>query len=133
MCKNSIHTTGAAASAVNELCTDRGSVCVTNSESTHDEPLYCRISTQKAIYKIPNQDILSVPLYRILEVLPKETFVQTHRSFIVNLKNASSIDKSQNPWTISFFGSEQLAFVGRSFKDNIMQIIRPTLDLHTGK
>ena len=117
MCKNSIHTTGAAASAVNELCTDRGSVCVTNSESTHDEPLYCRIS----------------PLYRILEVLPKETFVQTHRSFIVNLKNASSIDKSQNPWTISFFGSEQLAFVGRSFKDNIMQIIRPTLDLHTGK
>ena len=49
MCKNSIHTTGAAASAVNELCTDRGSVCVTNSESTHDEPLYCRISTQKAI------------------------------------------------------------------------------------
>jgi DNA-binding LytR/AlgR family response regulator len=66
-------------------------------------------------------------------VLPKETFVQTHRSFIVNLKNASSIDKSQNPWTISFFGSEQLAFVGRSFKDNIMQIIRPTLDLHTGK
>lgn len=117
MCKNSIHTTGAAASAVNELCTDRGSVCVTNSESTHDEPLYCRISTQKAIYKIPYQDILfieseqkksvihllkkticvSVPLYRILEVLPKETFVQTHRSFIVNLKNASSIDKSQNP------------------------------------
>lgn len=31
MCKNSIHTTGAAASAVNELCTDRGSVCVTNT------------------------------------------------------------------------------------------------------
>lgn len=132
MCKNSIHTTGAAASAVNELCTDRGSVCVTNSESTHDEPLYCRISTQKAIYKIPYQDILfieseqkksvihllkkticvSVPLYRILEVLPKETFVQTHRSFIVNLKNASSIDKSQNPWTISFFGSSSLPSSG---------------------
>ena len=119
----------------------------------HNEPLYCRISTQKAIYKIPYQDILfieseqkksvihllkkticvSVPLYRILEVLPKETFVQTHRSFIVSLKNTSSIDKSQNPWTISFFGSEQLAFVGRSFKDNIMQIIRPTLDLDTSK
>ena len=118
MCKNSIHTTGAAASAANELCTDRGSVCVTNNESVHNEPLYCRISTQKAI---PYQDILfieseqkksvihllkkticvSVPLYRILEVLPKETFVQTHRSFIVNLKNASTIDKSQNPWTIS--------------------------------
>ena len=52
MCKNSIHTTGAAASAVNELCTDRGSVCVTNSESTHDEPLYCRISTQTIKFRI---------------------------------------------------------------------------------
>ena len=149
MCKNSIHTTGAAASAANELCTDRGSVCVTNNESVHNEPLYCRKKKKKAIYKIPYQDILfieseqqksvihllkkTIPLYRILEVLPKETFVQTHRSFIVNLKNASSIDKSQNPWTISFFGSEQLAFVGRSFKDNIMQIIRPMLDLDTGK
>ena len=98
MCKNSIHTTGAAASAVNELCTDRGSVCVTNSESTHDEPLYCRISTQKAIYKIPYQDIL------FIESEQKKSVIHlTHRSFIVNLKNASSIDKSQNPWTISFF------------------------------
>lgn len=60
MCKNSIHTTGAAASAANELCTDRGSVCVTNNESVHNEPLYCRISTQKAIYKIPYQDILFI-------------------------------------------------------------------------
>ena len=93
-----------------------------------------KVSKKKSVIHLLKKNIcVSVPLYRILEVLPKETFVQTHRSFIVNLKNASSIDKSQNPWTISFFGSEQLAFVGRSFKDNIMQIIRPTLDLHTGK
>ena len=93
-----------------------------------------KVSKKKSVIHLLKKTIcVSVPLYRILEVLPKETFVQTHRSFIVNLKNASTIDKSQNPWTISFFGSEQLAFVGRSFKDNIMQIIRPTLDLHTGK
>ena len=60
MCKNSIHTTGAAASAVNELCTDRGSVCVTNSESTHDEPPLLPHQYAKAIYKIPYQDILFI-------------------------------------------------------------------------
>ena len=101
---------------------------------SYQDILFIESEQKKSVIHLLKKTIcVSVPLYRILEVLPKETFVQTHRSFIVNLKNASSIDKSQNPWTISFFGSEQLAFVGRSFKDNIMQIIRPTLDLHTGK
>lgn len=138
-------------SSANELCTDMGSVYVTNNESVHDEPLYCRISTKKAIYKIPHREILfiesehkksiihlsedticvPIPLYRIREALPEETFVQTHRSFIVNLKNAAYIDKSRNPWAISFFGTEQLAFVGRSFKKNILQIVRSTLDFDT--
>ena len=153
MYKNSIPTAKATSSAAKELCTDMGSICVTDNESVHDEPLYCRISTQKIIYKIPYQDILfiesehkksvihlsddticvPIPLYRILEALPKESFVQTHRSFIVNLKKASSIDKSQNPWAISFFGTEQLAYIGRSFKKNVMQIVRATLDFRKDK
>ena len=153
MYKISNSATKAAASAANELCTDTGFASVTKNESVQKEPLYCRISTQKAIYKIPYQEILfiesehkksvihlsddticvPIPLYRILEALPEESFVQTHRSFIVNLKNAATIDKSQNPWAISFFGSEQLAFVGRSFKKNLMQIVCSTLDFHTGK
>lgn len=153
MYKISNSVTKAAASAANELCTDTGFDSVTKNESVQKEPLYCRISTQKAIYKIPYQEILfiesehkksvihlsddticvPIPLYRILEALPEESFVQTHRSFIVNLKNAASIDKSRNPWAITFFGSEQLAFVGRSFKKNFMQIVLSTLDFRTGK
>lgn len=142
-----------ASSAAKELCTDMGFINVTNNESVHEESLYCRISTKKAIYKIPYEEILfiesehkksiihlseniicvPIPLYRILEALPEETFVQTHRSFIVNLENAASIDKSRNPWTISFFGTEQLAFVGRSFKKNVQQIVRPTMHFYTNK
>lgn len=153
MYKILISALGAASSDANELCTDMGSIRVTNNESVHDEPLCCRISTKKAIYKIPYQEILfiesehkksiihlsedaicvPIPLYRIREALPAETFVQTHRSFIVNLKNASYIDKSRNPWAISFFGTEQLAFVGRSFKKNILQIVRSTLDFYTNE
>ena len=137
--------------AENQLCTDMGSICVTNNESVHEEPLYCRFSTAKAIYKIPHREILfiesehkksiihlsddticvPVPLYRIRDVLPESKFVQTHRSFIVNLENASRIDKTKDPWAISFFGSEQMAFVGRSFKKNFLQIIRPLLDFTT--
>lgn len=153
MYKISTSTTGAGASAANKLCTGMGSISVTNNESVHDEPLYCRIGTKKAVYKIPYEEILfiesdhkksaihlsedticvPIPLYRLLEGLPEDTFVQTHRSFIVNLKNAAFIDKSQEPWTISFFGSKQLAFVGRSFKKNIMRIVRSHLDFDTEK
>nr|WP_294682892.1 LytTR family DNA-binding domain-containing protein [uncultured Anaerotignum sp.] len=133
------------------LCTDMCSINVTNNETVHDEPFYCRINTKKAIYKIPHQEILfieseqknsifhlsedticvPIPLYRIRDALPEATFVQTHRSFIVNLSKASYIDKTKEPWAISFFGSEQLAFVSRSFKKNVLQIIRPLLDFST--
>ncbi len=116
---------------------------VPNRTSVQNSSPCCHINTGKAIYNIPHQSILfiesehkktiihlvnqticvSLPLYRLRQELPESTFVQTHRSFIVNLKKASCIDKSRTPWVISFFGSEQMAFVGRSFQKNILQII----------
>ncbi len=116
---------------------------VPNRISVQNSSPCCRINAGKAIYNIPHQSILfiesehkktvihltnqticvSLPLYRLRQELPESTFVQTHRSFIVNLKNAACIDKSHSPWVISFFDSEQMAFVGRSFQKNILQII----------
>lgn len=113
-----------------------------------DEPLHCLISTPKGIYNIPYDDILfvesgqkksifhltkdtlflPVPLYRIHQILPDFCFVQTHRSFIVNLHKVSYIDKTKDPWTICFFGSDQRAFVSRSFRKEVLRSIHPRLD-----
>ncbi len=132
------------------LCSDIEHVHITNTATSPEcqEILFCCINTAKGIYNIPYEDILFVesgqkksifhltrknlylpiPLYRIREALPEPRFIQTHRSFIINLKNVAYIDKTKDPWVISFFNSEQKAFVSRSFKKNVMQTINPSLN-----
>ena len=132
-----------------ELCSDMERVPLANEKSLLEpSSLHCRISTAKGIYNIPYDDILFVestlkkslihtihgsitvpiPLYRVREVLSEPLFIQTHRSFIINLKNTSFIDKTKEPWTISFFGSGKTAFVSRSYRKEVMEIISPLLD-----
>lgn len=113
-----------------------------------DTVFHCNINTSKEIFSVPYRDILfaestmkksvlhtkkdmftlPVPLYRVRELLPASFFVQTHRSFIVNTKNISSIDKSKDPWVITFFGSEQYAYVSRNYKKDISMMFPKALD-----
>ena len=106
-------------------------------------PSHCHITTTKGIYNIPFEDIffiecrqkkslihtkseiliLPLPLYRMKEALPSAIFLQTHRSFLVNLKNVSHIDKQKDPWTISFFGYEEHAFISRSYRHQVMDAV----------
>lgn len=115
--------------------------------SEHQElPLsaHCHIITTKGIYNIPLADILfiecsqkkslvhfrkkilslPIPLYRFKEVLPASVFLQTHRSYLVNRKNISYIDKQKDPWTISFFHSSEHAFISRSFRHQIIESVQ---------
>lgn len=134
----------------NELCSGTEQVQILDNKipPAHREYPFFRINTAKGIYNIPYSDILFVesgqkksfihltnnticlplPLYRIRGVLPEPYFVQTHRSFISNLRKVSFIDKTKDPWVISFFGTNKTAFVSRSFKKDVMQAIGPLLN-----
>ncbi len=113
-------------------------------QKMHPEDAFlCRLQTAKGIYNIPYDDILFIestmkksvihtknnclalptPLYRMREILPSAYFVQTHRSFIINLKNTSLIDKTKEPWTISFFDCQKAAYVSRNYKKDLMLAI----------
>lgn len=101
---------------------------------------HCRIRTAKKYYDISYEDILfiececkksvihtkqgkvtvPVPLYRIKQELPTDIFVQTHRSFIVQLENMVSIDKTREPWEISFADSAERAVVSRSYRKEFL-------------
>ena len=111
--------------------------------SNNIQPSYCHITTTKGIYNIPLKEILFIechqkksfihmrqetlilpmPLYRLKESLPDSIFLQTHRSFLVNLQNISHIDKQKDPWTISFFGCEEHAFISRSYRHQVMAAV----------
>lgn len=113
------------------------------SKKDADAPIYLQITTPKAFYNIPLTDILfiechekksilhtkdsylplGIPLYRLEAVLPSSLFLQTHRSFLVNLKNISYVDKHKDPWIISFFTSHKKAFVSRSFRRQLLAAV----------
>ncbi len=80
---------------------------------------------QKKSFLHTKTGILSLPfpLYRMKEALPETFFLQTHRSFLVNLKNISHIDKQKDPWTIYFFETEEIAFISRSFRQTVMKAV----------
>ena len=111
-----------------------------------DDPLFpvlCRITTAKGIYNIPLHDIffiechqkksflhtragiltLPLPLYQLKEALPSSMFRQTHRSFLVNLKKISHIDKQSDPWTVFFFDTKENAYISRSYRQQIIHAV----------
>ena len=108
-----------------------------------DTPAHFRISTGKGVYNIPYAEILFVestmkksvihtrsgmislptPLYRVRKLLPETAFIQTHRSFIINLKNACFMDKTKEPWVISFPQYDKAAFVSRSYRKEVLETV----------
>ena len=106
-------------------------------------PTHCHITTPKGIYNIPLSEIffiecyqkksklhtsggiltLPIPLYQLKEILPSAIFLQTHRSFLVNLNRISHINKQSDPWTIFFFGSKENAYISRSHRHQIIDAV----------
>lgn len=105
--------------------------------------VHLRITTAKGIYNIPFQEVLfiecrqkrsilhtragilslSLPLYRLKEVLPNSIFLQTHRSFLVNLRKISHIDKQSDPWTVFFFDTKENAYISRSYRQQVIHAV----------
>ena len=130
---------------IKALCA--GHACFQESEPLPADSPHCCISTTKGIYNIPLDEILfiesrqkkstihltsgvltlPVPLYRLRETLPASDFMQTHRSFIVNLKNIAYIDKTKDTWVIFSFSSDKTAFISRTYRRDVMVAIKPTL------
>lgn len=72
----------------------------------------CIIHTKEKSYTIK-----SMTIKKIIETLPKEYFMRTHRSYIVNLKNIQQVEKDEkNSWTIYFEGYSIPAYVSNSYK-----------------
>lgn len=106
---------------------------------------FCQIHTTKEIYNFPNHNVLffeskmkksivhlkdgsipvPYPLYQIYRMLNQKVFVQTHRSYIVNINNVSYVDKSKEPWGIFFFESEKEALISRSHKALLPSFFQP--------
>ena len=85
---------------------------------------FIEIVMKKAIFHLRTKEVVfTMPLYKIRETMQSSYMVQTHRSFIVNLSNISYLDKTKNPWELSFFNSDQHAYVSRGYKKQFLSAI----------
>lgn len=77
----------------------------------------CLIHTKNKEYEISNYN-----MNKMLSILPKSYFMQTHKSYIVNINKIREIDKrKRNSWTIFFDDYDIPAFVGNTYKHNFIE------------
>lgn len=77
----------------------------------------CILHTKNWSEQIPN-----ITMKKMLTLLPNHFFMQTHRSYIVNLKNISQIEKkSRQPWTIHFPNFPLQAYVSNTYKKKLLE------------
>ena len=76
----------------------------------------CLIHTTMGQYEVKY-----LSLSKLLDMLPENTLIQSHRAYAVNMSYMRDINKSQPCWEISFDNYEKTALVGGKYKGKIME------------
>lgn len=92
----------------------------------YEEILFIEIVLKKTIFHTKTEELVcNLPLYKIKKELHSDHIIQTHRSFIVNLNNVLYLDKTKNPWEVSFAYTNKKAYISRNYKKQILEILSP--------
>lgn len=77
----------------------------------------CLIHTKNKQYEVSNHN-----MNKMMSILPDHCFMQTHKSYIVNIKNIKEVDKRErNSWSVYFDNYEIPAFVGNTYKEHFIR------------
>ncbi|WHH57656.1 LytTR family DNA-binding domain-containing protein [Petroclostridium sp. X23] len=77
----------------------------------------CVIHTNTRLYTIPN-----IAMKKMLDKLQRETFMQTHKSYIINTGSVDRIDKSdRNSWLAYFKDYSLPAYISDRYKESFMK------------
>ena len=87
-----------------------------------DEIIFIEARERKSmIYTYVDEFSVTEPLKNILQSAKDTPLIQSHRSYIVNVENIRKIDKTTEPWTIFFFGSQRKSYAGKSYRTAIAE------------
>ena len=81
------------------------------------------------IHTAEDKITISMPLYKLKQTAPLDFLKQTHRSYLVNIDNISKIDKTRDPWTISFQGYPNNALISRTYKKDVLEYLEMRMRL----
>lgn len=93
--------------------------------------LFAEASNRKVLLHMQNasiankEQIVELPLsfQHFIKILPPNSLLQSHRSFLINPRNVLKVDKKQDHWTAQFYHSNEQAFISRSYKKQILDSI----------
>lgn len=77
------------------------------------------IHTENGEYKVNNK-----PLKKFINTIKNDYFIQSHRSYFINLNYVREINKRDDMWIVHFNNTKEIAFVGKKFKKDIMNKFR---------
>ncbi len=105
------------------------SISVNTVRSYHHIPLnkifFVEAVQHKCIIHTTDDNIqVSMPLYKLKQISPLNLLKQTHRSYLVNIDNIMKIDKTREPWTISFHDCPHHALISRNYKKDILECLK---------
>lgn len=66
---------------------------------------------------------LPITFQHFLELIPDNTLIQSHRSYVINPCNVSRIDKNTNNWTASFYNTDKKASISRSYRQSTLNVV----------
>ncbi len=89
-----------------------------------DNILFIEARNKKVSICTKDNQITEIPIsfHDILEKIPENTLIQSHRSYIINPNNVTRIDRESKHWIVSFYNTDKKAFISRSYKQNALDI-----------
>ncbi|WP_058486715.1 LytR/AlgR family response regulator transcription factor [Defluviitalea phaphyphila] len=79
----------------------------------------CLIHTQNEVYEINN-----LSMKKVLNMLSKDLFMQTHKSYIINVEYIKEIKKKgRNAWTVYFYNYKIPAYISNKYKNKFINVI----------
>ena len=98
--------------------------CGVNEKISPDDILFMETSDRKCVIHTENKDIYCTQsLKQLANDLCSPTFIQVHRSYIVNASKIYAINKNLDPWSISFVGTRKTAPISRSKRKLLIETL----------
>lgn len=90
-----------------------------------DDILFAEAKNRKVLIRTKDDSSTEVPItfHHLLEQVPTNTLIQSHRSYIINPCNVSRIDKGAKHWTASFYNTDKKAFISRAYRKSTLDIV----------
>lgn len=85
-----------------------------------DDILFIESYERKSIiHTLDDVITVNLPFSQIIKILPDNNFMQTHRSYLVNLENINHVIKNDELWYVTFNNCTENALVSRSHRKEL--------------